>query len=145
MADYSSAEDLAAMAGEGGESHGSAGEALRQARLAVELTIEDVAVETRIPTRVLRAIEAGDFTDPLSRPGAIAYASVYAQRFGHDPLIVAREVRAALQGTAKTPDLPEAHPTKARDHFVIIMVAMAVVVSLTLAATLWGLWQRLHP
>ncbi len=133
------------MAREDDNSEGSAREALRQARLAVELTIEDVAVETRIPTRVLRAIEAGDFTDPLSRPGAIAYASVYAQRFGLDPLIVARDVRAALQRVAKSSDLPDADVAKAPDHFVAVMVAMAVVVSLTLAATLWGIWQQLHP
>lgn len=76
--------------------HASAGEAVRAARLAADLSVDAFAAETGVPVRVLRAIERDDFSDSRSRVGAVTHAIQIARFLGLDETRLSREVRAAL-------------------------------------------------
>jgi len=56
----------------------SVGQRLREAREASGLSLEDIATQTRIPTRHLESLEAGDF----SRLPAPTYSIGFAKNFG---------------------------------------------------------------
>jgi len=75
---------------------GGIGAELRAAREARELTLEQVAAETRIPQRHLLTIEAGDFAALPARTYAIGFARTYARAVGLDDRDVADRVRAEL-------------------------------------------------
>ncbi|MEG3143337.1 helix-turn-helix transcriptional regulator [Sphingomonas sp. RT2P30] len=121
----------------------AAGEALRAARLARDLTIEDIAVETRIPARVLRAIEASDFADPGARPGAIAFGTTYARRLGVDEGRVAVAVRAALSRVATRGYTPIAGIEEQRDRHVAIAAAATLFIAFLIAVAGWCAWMLL--
>lgn len=76
------------------------GERLRAARAAKDLTLEQVAAETRIPQRHLVAMEAGDFGKLPGRTYAVGFARTYAKTVGLDPDDVAADVRAELDAQA---------------------------------------------
>ncbi len=60
----------------------SAGDMLRHAREQKQLSVEDIAKETRIPQRHLSSIEAGDFDALPGRTYAIGFAKSYARAVG---------------------------------------------------------------
>lgn len=73
-----------------------AGQALARARGEAGLSIEQVAAETRIPLRHLKAIEAGDFSELPSRTYAIGFSRSFARAVGVDEAEIADMVRAEL-------------------------------------------------
>lgn len=79
------------------------GDRLREAREARQLTLAQVAGETRIPQRHLQTIEAGDFTALPARTYAISFAKNYARMVGLDQDEVADQVRAELDAQDPTP------------------------------------------
>ncbi len=79
------------------------GDRLREAREARQLTLAQVAGETRIPQRHLQTIEAGDFAALPARTYAISFAKNYARMVGLDPNEVAAEVRAELDAQDPSP------------------------------------------
>lgn len=77
-----------------------AGELLRTARLAAQLSIEAVGAMTRIRPCYLEALEAGQldgFTAPIY---AIGFARNYARAVGLDPERMEQEMRAYIAGTS---------------------------------------------
>src|SRR6186713_1132442 len=74
----------------------SVGDRLRQAREARQLTLAQVAAETRIPQRHLQTIEAGDFGALPARTYAISFAKNYARMVGLDQDEVAAMVRGEI-------------------------------------------------
>jgi cytoskeletal protein RodZ len=121
--------------------HATAGAMLRDARLALRLTIEELAGETRIPARTLRAIETGAFDDPLSRDGAVAYAATYARRLGVDEDRVTEAVRAALSPFPVPRCAPIEHVEERHDRLVAIAAAATLFVAFLLAAAGWCAWM----
>ena len=81
----------------------SVGDRLREARESRELTLAQVAAETRIPQRHLQTSEAGDFAALPARTYAISFAKNYARMVGLDQAEVAAEVRAELDAQDPNP------------------------------------------
>jgi len=79
------------------------GDRLREAREARQLTLAQVAGETRIPQRHLHTIEAGDFAALPARTYAISFARNYARMVGLDQDEVADQVRAELDAQDPAP------------------------------------------
>lgn len=63
----------------------TAGAQLRAAREKSEMTVEQVAQQTRVPIRHLKAIEASDFTSLPGRTYIIGFARSFADAVGVDP------------------------------------------------------------
>lgn len=121
----------------------AAGAMLRHERRARNLTIEEAAVATRIPLRVLRAIEAGDFTDPASRPGAVAFAATYARWLDIDEAHVAATVRAALSCVAARDHAPISVIERQPDRHVVIVGAATLLIAVLIAGAGWCAWMLL--
>jgi len=80
----------------------SSGEMLRQAREQKQLSLEDVAKETRIPQRHLASIEVGDFDALPGRTYAIGFAKSYARTVGLSDATIGSRLREEMaeQGLA---------------------------------------------
>ena len=79
------------------------GDRLREAREARELTLAQVAAETRIPQRHLQTIEEGDFAALPARTYAISFARNYARMVGLDHDEIAEQVRTELDAQDPSP------------------------------------------
>src|SRR5438067_4040728 len=74
----------------------SAGDRLRAAREAQGLSVEDIAARTRIPTRHLENIEAGNWDKMPSSTYSIGFAKSYAAALGLDRAEIAEQLRTEL-------------------------------------------------
>ncbi len=74
----------------------SVGERLAAARQSQELTLQDIASKTRIPTRHLQAIEAGQFASLPGRTYAIGFGRAYARAVNLPEEAIAQGIREAL-------------------------------------------------
>lgn len=92
------------------------GEQLKAARDERQMSLTDVAAQTRIPIRHLEALEASDFAALPGSMYSIGFAKSYARTVGLDQKVIADEVRAELaQGghagfIPATPDYEPADP-----------------------------------
>lgn len=75
----------------------SAGEMLRQARERKQLSIEDIAKDTRIPQRHLSSIEASDFDALPGRTYAIGFAKSYARAVGLSDATIGSRLREEME------------------------------------------------
>jgi len=77
----------------------TAGQRLRDAREAQKLSIEDIAAQTRIPTRHLASLEAGEW-DKLPAPTySIGFAKNYAAAVGLDRNEIGEQLRTEMGGS----------------------------------------------
>ena len=74
----------------------SVGAALLCARVASNLSIEDLAARTKVSTRYLRALECDDFSAFVSRVYLMGFAKAYAKAVGLDSEGVASALRGQL-------------------------------------------------
>ncbi len=72
------------------------GDMLRRAREAQNLSLQEVATRTRIPTRQLQLIEDHDYAALPGVPYAIGFARAYARAIGADEIAIAAAVRREL-------------------------------------------------
>lgn len=92
------------------------GEQLKAARDERQMSLTDVAAQTRIPIRHLEALEASDFAALPGSMYSIGFAKSYARTVGLDQKVIADEMRAELaQGghagfIPATPDYEPADP-----------------------------------
>lgn len=116
----------------------SAGERLRAAREAADLSLEDIATTTRIPIRHLESLEAGDFSRLPAPTYSIGFAKNYAAAVGLDRAEIGDQLRAEMGGsrpTTTTPDVFEpADPARAMPKWLII----GTIIALLLAALLFN-------
>lgn len=63
----------------------SFGAYLQQSRVLRELSLDEVARQTRLPLKLLQALEAGDFAALRDRRHALFVARSYAAAIGLDP------------------------------------------------------------
>ena len=75
------------------------GERLREAREASGLSLEDIATQTRIPTRHLESLEAGDFSRLPAPTYSIGFAKNFAGAVGLDRAEIGDQLRAEMGGT----------------------------------------------
>jgi cytoskeleton protein RodZ len=82
------------------------GQRLREAREAKGLSVEDIAAQTRIPTRHLTSLEESDWDKLPAATYSIGFAKNYAGALGLDRTEIGDQLRAEMGGTR----LPVAGP-----------------------------------
>ena len=101
----------------------SVGERLREAREAAGLSLEDIATSTRIPTRHLESIEAGDFTRLPAPTYTVGFAKNFAAAVGLDRAEIGEQLRAEMGGTRPVSTTAEvfepADPARAMPKWLI--------------------------
>ena len=75
----------------------SAGDMLRHAREQKQLSIEDIAKETRIPQRHLSSLEAGDYGALPGRTYAIGFGKSYARAVGLSDATIGNKLRDEME------------------------------------------------
>ena len=120
----------------------TAGERLREAREAAGMTLEEIATTTRIPTRHLESLEAGDF-DRLPAPTyTIGFAKNFAGAVGLDRAEIGDQLRAEMGGSRPVTTTPEvfepADPARAMPRWLIIGGIAAIL----LFALLYNWWSN---
>ncbi len=130
-------EDAAATAAENAEFRfHTVGEQLKAAREERQLTLNDVAAQTRIPIRHLEAIEASDFAALPGSMYSIGFSKSYARTVGLDQIVIADEMRAELaQGghagfIPATPDYEPADPGRVPPRWLAWTAAAIAVLGL---------------
>ena len=117
----------------------TAGQRLREAREAQKLSIEDIAAQTRIPTRHLASIEAGDWDKLPAATYSIGFAKNYATAVGLDRNEIGDQLRAEMGGvrpaTAAFPEVYEAADPARTMPKGLVFGALALLVLVVLALT----------
>ena len=115
------------------------GEELRDARLALGLSIEDVAAQLRIRRVYLVALEEGRVRDMPSPAYAIGFVRNYAGALGLDPADMVRRLRDAVAGGVRKADLvfPEPVPERGFPAGVVVLVGAVIAVG---AYAAWYNW-----
>ena len=118
----------------------TAGERLRAAREAADMTIEDVATTTRIPTRHLTSLETGDYSKLPAPTYSVGFARSYAAAVGIDRNAIGEQVRAELGGTRLAPHQVEAFepidPARTMPRWLIFAVIGGIILVVLLASWL---------
>lgn len=99
--DISNSDTLIVPAGE--PRRPSVGQTLRAAREAAGLDIKQLSQRTRVTTRHLEALEAGEYAVLPGRPYALGFARSYARAVGLDEKVIAASVREELEQQAPPP------------------------------------------
>ena len=116
------------------------GEVLRDARLALGLSIEDVAAQLRIRRVYLVALEEGRVKDLPSAAYAVGFVRSYSGYLGLDPGDMVRRLRDAVSGVgARSSDLvfPEPVPERGFPAGVVVLVGAVIAIGAYVA---WYNW-----
>ena len=81
----------------------SVAETLRAGREAAGLDMKQLSLRTRVTSRHLEALEAGDYAALPGRPYALGFARSYARAVGLDDTAITEAVRAELDQWAPAP------------------------------------------
>ena len=118
----------------------TAGERLRIAREAANMSLEDIATTTRIPTRHLASLEAGDFSKLPAPTYSVGFARSYASAVGLDRNEIGEQVRSELGGTRLAPHQAEQFepmdPKRTMPRWLIIGAIIAIALVALLASWL---------
>jgi cytoskeletal protein RodZ len=87
------------------------GQRLREAREAKGLSVEDIAAQTRIPTRHLISLEESDWDKLPAATYSIGFAKNYAGAIGLDRTEIGDLLRAEMGGTRLPAAYPEVYET----------------------------------
>lgn len=87
------------------------GQRLREAREAKGLSVEDIAAQTRIPTRHLTSLEEGEWDKLPAATYSIGFAKNYAGAIGLDRAEIGDQLRAEMGGTRLPAAGPEIYET----------------------------------
>jgi len=123
------------------QAHRTVGDRLRIAREARGLTLQELALQTRIPIRHLEHIERGDWDALPAATYSVGFARSYAQAVGLDPSDVGGEVRQQL-GMSRSATGPvtaqyePADPARVPPRSIALIAAAAVLV-LAIAYAIW--------
>lgn len=124
----------------------TAGERLRDARAAQNLSLADVAARTRIPIRHLEAIEASDYTGLPSPTYAVGFAKAYARAVGADEVSIGRDVRGEVESRPRTPEYEPydlADPSRLPPRgLATVLAVLAVLIVVALAIFFGTTWFR---
>jgi len=123
------------------------GIALREARMAKELTLEDLQEKTKIQKRYLQAIEEGDFDRLPGHFYTRAFIKSYAEAVGLDPSLIFETYQSEIPRTGM-PEVEALPPRQSRESIRTsgtsnwsnrLPRAAAVVIILLLAIGVWYL------
>ena len=119
----------------------TAGHRLRAAREAAGLSLEQVATNTRIPTRHLESLENSDFEKLPAPTYTIGFAKNYAAAVGLDRREIAEQLRGEIGGLRPASHQSEmfepADPARSFPKWLLLAAAVAVV--LVVIGARW--WQ----
>lgn len=116
------------------------GEELREARLALGLSIEDVAAELRIRRVYLIALEEGRLKDLPSPAYAVGFVRNYSGSLGLDPGEMVRRLRDAVATGPRKTDLvfPEPVPERGFPAGVLVLAGAVVAIGAYVAWYNWA-------
>jgi cytoskeletal protein RodZ len=123
------------------------GQRLREAREAKGLSIEDIAAQTRIPTRHLSSLETGDWDKLPAATYSIGFAKNYASAVGLDRNEIGEDLRAEMGGSRPiyaSPEVYEAADPARTMPKGLVFGALALLVIFVLAFT-WLNNRSLEP
>jgi cytoskeleton protein RodZ len=115
-----------------------AGDRLRAAREEQALTLEDVSIRTRVPKRLLEAIETGDNAALPAPTYSAGFVKAYAQVVGLDAAELSQQFRSDLGGHAAPRHRPEPFAPVDPARVLLALVALAVAI---LIAVSYGVWR----
>jgi len=132
--------DPAASAEASAQAPQTLGQLLRSARLAQELTVEQISTELRIEAKHLSALE----DDRLEQIGVPVFVKGYLKQYGHRLGVDVRDLLALYYRQTKLPDvqIKPNRTIKLRDERKITGWILAVIVLLTVAVGLAVWWWR---
>ena len=116
----------------------TAGQRLREAREAKGLSIEEIAAQTRIPTRHLASLEVGDWDKLPAATYSIGFAKNYATAVGLDRNEIGDQLRSEMGGSRPTfasPEVYEAADPARTMPKGLVFGALALLVLVVLALT----------
>lgn len=119
---------------------GRTGQALAAARAAAGLELTEIARETRVPLRHLRAIET-DAHDALpALPYAIGFVKSFARAVGLDPEATAAQFRAETSKLPHVPTIATIEPLDERrmPSRGLVLASIAAVVLIIGGLSAWG-------
>lgn len=87
------------------------GQRLREAREAKGLSVEDIAAQTRIPTRHLTSLETGEWDKLPAATYSIGFAKNYAGAVGLDRDEIGEQLRGEMGGSRQIYAQPEVYET----------------------------------
>jgi cytoskeletal protein RodZ len=112
----------------------TAGQRLREAREAAGMTLEEIATTTRIPTRHLESIEAGDFARLPAPTYTIGFAKNFAAAVGLDRTEIGDQMRTEIGGSRPVMTTPEVfEPADPARAMPIWLIAAAIALLLVFA------------
>jgi cytoskeleton protein RodZ len=115
------------------------GQRLREAREAKGLAIEDIAAQTRIPTRHLSSLETSEWDKLPAATYSIGFAKNYAAAVGLDRNEIGEQLRAEMGGgrlaAAALPEVYEAADPARTMPKGLVIGALALLVVVVLALT----------
>ena len=123
------------------------GQRLREAREAKGLSIEDIAAQTRIPTRHLASLETGEWDKLPAATYSVGFAKNYAGAVGLDRSEISEQLRAEMGGTRPAfapPDIFEAADPARTMPKGLVFGALGLLALLVLALT-WFNNRSLEP
>jgi hypothetical protein len=128
------------MSMEGADSGKRTGAMLLAARTAAGLELSDVARETRVPLRHLKALETDAHDQLPALPYAIGFAKSYARAVGLDPEQVAEQFRSETSKGAHVPTAVALEPLDERrlPSSGLVWLSLAVVVAIIGGLSAWG-------
>jgi cytoskeletal protein RodZ len=119
---------------------GRLGAQLAAARTAAGLTIEEVARETRVPMRHLKAIEDDNHAALPALTYAIGFVKAFARAVGMDPETAAARFRAETDKTPPTPSVVALEPLDERrlPSRGLVLASVAALVLVIGGLSAWG-------
>lgn len=129
--------------------HGSVGAILAAARKAASLELTDVARETRVPLRHLRALEADSHDGLPALPYTTGFVKAFARTVGLDAEAISAQFRAETSKTAHVPAQAPLAPLDERRLPPRGLVIASVAALVLLVGGLWafsaGLFETVPP
>lgn len=107
---------------------GTVGEALRAAREALGLAVDDIALVTRVRAQHLEALESFELERLPARPFAVGYLRAYALALGLDPDAVVGRFRAEAPREDTALRAPGGARLEDRRHLRVLALAAALVI-----------------
>src|SRR5687767_10050190 len=123
------------------------GQRLREAREAKGLSVEDIAAQTRIPTRHLTSLEESDWDKLPAATYSIGFAKNYAGAIDLDRNEIGEQLRAEMGGARAAyahPEVYEAADPARTMPKGLVLGALALLVVVVLAFT-WLNNRSLEP
>lgn len=116
------------------------GTLLAEARAAAGIELVDIARETRVPLRHLKAIEADSHASLPALPYTIGFVKTFARAVGLDPETMATQFRAETSKVAHVPTVPSLEPLDERrvPSRGVVLASIAAIGLIIVGLSAWG-------